>query len=252
MLFERSRSGIVLTAAGRALLQRAEAMENLLHDAEEEVALSASEIKGPLRIGGTPGALVSLIPDAVNRLARSNTKFALHIVERPDDVLTELLRQGNIEIAIVTTGIGSVPDDIQEQAIATDPFDLIVGRANDALPKQLSLRQAADLPWVLPDAAGAFRRQVDALFIAGGAVTPRDVVRCDSILTTKALVRDGKFVTILPRRVASSELANGTLRAIRIRESTFTRDVGIRTLVGHPVSALAKLLLESLKRTGRS
>src|ERR1700712_789452 len=38
-LFERGRQGIVLTAAGRALMRRAEMMEVLLLDAEEAVAL---------------------------------------------------------------------------------------------------------------------------------------------------------------------------------------------------------------------
>jgi DNA-binding transcriptional LysR family regulator len=246
-LFERSHSGIVLTAAGKTLMRRAESMESLLRDAEEAVELSKADIDGPLRIGGTPGALVSLVPDAVNRLCQRGGKFALHIVERPDNVLIELLRQGGIEVAVVTTGIGEVPDDIDEKALASDPFDLIVGKRNEHLPKQMSLRQTQEFRWVLPEAEGSFRRQLDALFVMAGVALPRNVVRCDSLLTTKAIVREGDYVTILPRRVAASELASRTLRAIRIREAKFNRDVGIRTRAGQPLSELAKHFVSALK-----
>jgi hypothetical protein len=43
----------------------------------------------------------------------------------------------------------------------------------------VSLREVAALPWVLPEAQGAFRRQVDALFIAAQTPVPANVVRCD-------------------------------------------------------------------------
>jgi hypothetical protein len=42
-----------------------------------------------------------------------------------------------------------------------------------------SLKRADQLRWVLPEAQGAFRRQVDALFAAAGTPVPRDAVRCD-------------------------------------------------------------------------
>ena len=139
-LFGRSRLGIALTPAGTALLRRAEAMEALLADARAEVALTLEGIQGPLRIGGTPGALVSLVPDAVARLD-PRSRLSLHIVERPDGELTELLRKREIEIAVVTTGIEAPPADIEERTIARDPFALIVGAAHaDLGPDRLAAR----------------------------------------------------------------------------------------------------------------
>jgi LysR family hydrogen peroxide-inducible transcriptional activator len=68
---------------------------------------------------------------------------------------------------------------MDERTLARDPFALIVGRANDSLPDRFSLKDAARLRWVLPEAQGAFRRQVDALFLGAGAMAPGDAVRCD-------------------------------------------------------------------------
>ena len=245
-LFDRSRSGIVLTAEGEALKLKAQLLHNLLRDAEAEVASVQGGVAGPLRVGGTPGALVSLLPPAIKALDRQSPALNLNVIERSDSVLIELLRNGDIELAFVTTEIEEPPSDLIEATLARDPFTLVVGRAHDDLPSTLSLRDTADMPWVLPEAQGAFRRQIDALFIANGLPTPRDVIRCDSLLTTKAIVRSGPRITILPREVASAELSIGVLRAVSIIEAGFNRSVGIRRHRDRPLSALARRLIEHL------
>lgn len=244
-LFERGRQGITLTPVGLALMRRAEAMESLLRDAESEVALAGEGVRGPLRIGGTPGALVSLAPDAIGRL-EAGGRFALDVLERADSDLTQLLRSGEIEVACVTTGIEEPPPDIVERSIARDPFALIVGRANDRLGPDVSLKDVVHLKWVLPRAAGGFARQIEASFIAAGASMPRDIVRCDSLLTTKAIVRRSEHVTLLPRGVAAAELSIGVLRAIPVADVELVRSVGIRTLRSAHLSELAQQFIAAL------
>jgi DNA-binding transcriptional LysR family regulator len=247
VLFHRHRTGIELTAEGVALRRRAEAMEVLLRDTEEEIGLVRAGARGPLRVGGTPGALVSLLPAAVASLEARGGPLALHVLERPDRDLVGMLRKGEIELAFVTTEIDEPPPDIVEQSFAEDPFALIAGAANAALPAEIALRDAAGLAWVLPEAQGAFRRQVDALFLAAGLASPRDFIRCDSLLTTKAIVRDSDRVTILPHRVVAAEVGMGVLRAIPIVDAGFTRKIGVRRLREAKLSTLASELLETLK-----
>ncbi|CCW15704.1 transcriptional regulator, LysR family [Sphingobium indicum BiD32] len=245
-LFERSRSGILLTPEGEALLRRAESIDSLLRDAEAEVRLASAGVAGPLRVGGTPGALVSLLPDAVRRLEEQFGQFALHVVERPDHDLAAMLHRGEIELAFVTTGIEEPPEGIEERTFSRDPFALIVGRQNDHLPARVSLREMKAMRWVLPEARGAFRRQIDALFMAANVPAPQDIIRCDSLLTTKALVRGSRRVTILPMQVASAELSIGVLRAIAIEEAQFPRAIGVRQVAGRRLSRLGAALLDVL------
>ncbi|MCP3730260.1 LysR family transcriptional regulator [Sphingomonas sp. MG17] len=245
-LFDRSRSGITLTAEGRVLLQRAEAMDNLLSGAREELRLTQQGISGPLFVGGTPGALVSLLPAAAARLENSIGEFSLHVLERADAQLATMLRNGKIELAFVTTGIEPPPPDLEEITYSREPFALIVGRGNDHLPARLSLRDMQDMQWVLPEATGAFRRQVDALFMSADVALPENAIRCDSLLTTKAIVRGGRRVTILPEKVASAELSIGVLRAIQLEDARVQRSVGIRKLRHGRLSGLGGKLLEAL------
>jgi LysR family transcriptional regulator of abg operon len=247
VLFERTRAGIVLTPAGEALRVRAQMLDHLLRDAQAEVSAARDGMTGPLRIGGTPGALVSLLPLAIARLEADKSSLTLNVLERPDRDLAGMLREGDIELAFVTTAIEVVPADIAERTLARDPFALIVGHENHAMPGSISLREADRWRWVLPEAQGAFRRQVDALFAAAGVAVPRDVIRCDSLLTTKAMVRDTGRVTILPMRVAASELSMRVLRAVRIAEAGFERSIGVRWLKARGLSPLARQLLAPLE-----
>jgi LysR family hydrogen peroxide-inducible transcriptional activator len=250
-LFERSRTGIILTPEGEVLLRRAEAMEAVLAGAQEELRLTRQGIGGPLRVGGTPGALVSLLPAGLRALEGQAGSFALHVIERSDHDLATLLRQGEIELAFVTTGIETPPDDLEEQTFSQDPFALIVGRANEHLPSELSLRDVTGLRFVLPEASGAFRRQIDALFMAADVPVPQDSIRCDSLLTTKAIVRSGARATILPMQVAAAELSIGVLRAITLREAVFPRSIGIRKLKGARLSRLGEQLMAMLVHSSR-
>ena len=200
-----------------------------------------------LVVGGTPGALASLVPKAVRLLKTSHPRFELQVIERTDSVLADLLRNGQIEIAVVTTGIDAVPPDILEEHILRDPFALIVGHKRDHLRGRVRLRDLSELPWVLPEAQGAFRRQVDALFIATDTPTPKNVIRCDSLLTTKAIVADTDYVTILPRQVVEAEVAMGVLRALEITKADFVRTVGIRVLADRRLGAMAEAFLAALR-----
>lgn len=245
-LFERSRSGIILSAAGSALLRQAEALEVLLRNAQEDVEVARERVLGPLRIGGTPGALVSLVPAALNCMMANGARYAVQIMERSDADCLELLRRGEIEIAVVTVGIELPPADIEEIAVTRDRFSLIAGGRENRLPPRLRLSETRDLRWVMPAAAGAFRRQVDALFLASAVPLPPDVIRCDSLLTTKAIVGGGTHVTILPDDVVAAECASGTLRAIELIDAPVDRQIGIRRLAGGPQSVAAGALVAAM------
>lgn len=245
-LFTRSRNGIVLTREGEALRDRAEAMVNLLENAAIEVDHAARAIAGPLKLGGTPGALVSLLPRVVNRLEALVGPFALSVVERPDAELAELLRTGALDLAVMTTEIVECPPDLVEVTLVRDPFALIVGQVHHDLPERISLRDVAALPWVLPAARGAFRRQVDALFLNAGVPVPQNVIRCDSLLTTKAIIRESDRITVLPRTVPATDLDFGTLRAITIAEAVFARSIGVRYLADRKLPVMARAMLDIL------
>lgn len=245
-LFERSRTGVILTPAGEALFRRAEALEDLLRIAEEEVALAEQAISGPFRIGGTPGALTSIVPELVSGLTTKGVRHRMYIIEGTDAALTSMLQNGELDVAVVTTQMDTLAPDLEEMTIISDPFSLIVGRSNHKLPDEIHLSSTADMRWIMPAAAGAFRRQINALFLAADTPLPSQVIRCDSLLTTKAIVRTSDYVTILPNGVAAAELESGALRAIAIVGATINRKIGVRYMKSGPRTATVEALVQCL------
>ncbi len=245
-LLKRQASGIALTKEGEALRVKSAAMSSLLHDARAVVDRAAKGVAGPIRIGGTPGALVSLVPRAIRALDRLHDQFEMSVIEASEQVLADLLERREIELALVTTGISASGDRFREWTVAQDPFSLIVGRSHDDLPDTIVMTRVCDLPWVLPREGGGFQRQIASLFINAQVAEPKNVIRCDSLLTTKAIVRMTDRVTILPRHVVEAELSVGVLRAIELRDVTFQRQIGIRALAEVELSPLASRFIEML------
>lgn len=248
-LLKRTSTGIELTREGEALRGKASALSMVLRDARETVERARHGVSGPIRIGGTPGALVSLVPRALRVLDQAADPFDMSVIEASDEALNDMLRRREIELALVTTGLASTSDAFQELMVAQDPFALIVGRAHADLPSSVSIASVSALPWVLPRAGGGFQRQIQSLFINQQCSEPRNVVRCDSLLTTKAIVRKTSRITILPRHVVEAELSVGVLRAIEIERVTFQRQVGIRFLAATDLSPLAQRFIGALSET---
>lgn len=247
-LFKRTSTGIELTREGAALRIKTSALSTILKDARQAVEQAASGIAGAIRIGGTPGALVSLVPRAIRALDQAAEAFDMSVIEASDEALSDMLRRREIELALITTGIASTNDEFDEWTIAQDPFALIVGRAHPELPNSLTLDSVSKLPWILPRLGGGFQKQIQSLFINQQCSEPKNVVRCDSLLTTKAIVRKTERVTILPRHVVEAELSVGVLRAIEIEQVSFQRQVGIRALARADLSPLAQRFIAALSR----
>lgn len=245
-LVERGRQGAVPTPAGRILTRRAEMVETVLDQARREVELGMAEVEGPLVVGGTPGALMSLLPGAVAMLEEEGLRYALRIVEASDAELIVMLRELRVDVAVGTAGVGVVPDDIVERAILSDRFVLVLRADNEFVAESATLTDVGTLEWVLPDVGGAFQRQIEAMFINAGVQIPQRAIRCDSLATMKEIIRRSNHVSILPYRVVAAEVASGQLRQMTLQGGPPPRLVGVRMLRDRTHMPLADKLVRAM------
>jgi len=245
-LVERGRQGAVPTQAGRILTRRAEMIETVLELAQREIELGMVEVEGPLIVGGTPGALMSLIPGAVSLLEEQGVRYQLRIVEASDAELIAMLRELRIDLAVGTAGVGVVPDDVVERAILTDSFVLVLRKENGFVGETATLAEVGALEWVLPDVGGAFQRQIEAMFLSAGVQVPQRAIRCDSLATMKEIIRRSDHVSILPYRVVAAEVASGQLRQVTLRGGPPPRLVGVRMLRDRAQMPLADRLVRAM------
>src|SRR3954468_11761802 len=98
-LLERGPRGVLLTDAGRALVQHADAILARIDDAEEELAAIAGPRGGRLRIATFQSAGATLVPRAVGEFHRRHPGVELTVKQEELEIVGQLLA-GEVDLAL--------------------------------------------------------------------------------------------------------------------------------------------------------
>ncbi|UWP85962.1 LysR family transcriptional regulator [Dactylosporangium fulvum] len=192
-LVQRVGRGIRLTAAGRLLAERAEEIIGRLDAAEAELAEHSGLRAGRVRLAAFPSALGSFVPLAAARFAASHPAVALTLVEAEPPEALELLRSGDVDLAVVfdygPPPAGS-PDGVRLVPLFAEPLHLVT--LPDAARDLASFARAR---WI----AGCERcRQSLVERCTAAGFTPQIAFTTDDYVAVQSLVAAGLGVTILP------------------------------------------------------
>ena len=236
-LFDRSRSPVVPTDIGRALIAQARVV---LYEAARLGDLrdaASGKFEGELRIGVIPTLAPYLLPAVLEALAEQHPRIELVVEEGVTETVLDALRVDSLDVGMVATTT-SVPGIIS-RALFREPFIAYVGTAHRLAGRdRISVNDLLlDDVWLLAD-GHCFRTQVMNLCRQRGrsrAPTPRDGVRVSSSLarfesgnleTLKRLVERGVGMTLLPA-LAAAELRTEEQRALLV---PFGNPVPVRTI----------------------
>lgn len=203
-LLRRAGRGVVLTQQGELLARRAREILRRIDDATAEVGALNRQLHSRLRIAAFQSALLELIPPALAAMRTDRADIALELREsHPDDAL-ELLRENEIDVAIVHRPDNSTPGEgLAAVKLYDDPIYLLSTLAND------SITNHRDSNWI----AGCDRCLVgiESVCLAAG-FQPKVSLRTEGINVHAAFVTAGLGVTTKPGTALRS-LDMNTLRA---------------------------------------
>lgn len=251
-VLERGRNGAQLTDAGQALVRHAKILQSQMGRALEEIRFQRQSQLGPLIVGVTPVAAASLVPRALARLKQEMPTLAISIQEAVfHEGISDLLK-GNLDVMVGPIGVYAPVEGIEEQRLTVDPFSVVV-RAGHALSRRrsASLRQIADVEWVLPSDRSAFHRQLEALFVVAGLAWPSRAITTNSMTAMKAIVMHSECVALMPRQLVSIEQKAGLLHTIRLAEAGASRALGISWAKERKLSAVAEAFVKALHDCAR-
>jgi DNA-binding transcriptional LysR family regulator len=201
-LVERGARGIRMTEAGEVLVRHADAVLARLSSAEDELAALAGLRGGRLRLSAFQSAGATLVPQAMAAFHRRYPDVELALTQAEPDPATEMLRAGELDIALVYDFDG-IPGGIVEQLdsvyLLDDRYDLLLA-ADHPLAKRARVRLSdlADERWVNSCPPSGCRRAVVYACEQAG-FQPNVDFELDDILAMQALVAAGMGVTLLPR-----------------------------------------------------
>jgi DNA-binding transcriptional LysR family regulator len=251
-VLDRGRHGATLNRYGRLLIRHARALDSVLEQVVEEIDLEKRGLHGPLTIGGTPIALLELVPRAVSRLAQSASRASISVVEDIDERLLDSLRSGEIELMLGSMGAASELPDIMQEKLIEFPVRAVVGRASPFWSRRvMSLEQLADAQWAIPSHGGIFRQHVEAVFLNSGVPFPRSYWSCSSMMALKAMVQHNDCVTLLPTSAMVLEAEAGVLRGIQLRNLSVSRTIAIMRQRSWPLSPLADRFIGCLREVAQ-
>jgi LysR family nitrogen assimilation transcriptional regulator len=230
-LFARHGRGVRLSAAGSLLLDRAEAIVQLVHQTSEEIRDERSPVGGRVTLGVPPAAGRLLIPPFVEQFRKSWPKISLHMREGVTSLLQEWLLEKRIDVGILHNpphleALSIRPILTERMLVVGPPQPHGKSRKRGAT---FRIRDLAELPLILPSMAHNNRRLVEQAALEHG-VRLRIRTEVDSVSFAKAMVEKGLGYTILTYAAVQDEVARKQLTAFPIARPALLTQVTMVTL----------------------
>jgi LysR family transcriptional regulator, hydrogen peroxide-inducible genes activator len=246
-LFERSRRRVLVTAAGRGLLDRA---RRLLVDADDlvEAGRRASDpLAGTMRLGIIPTLAPYLLPAVAPVLRKKLRRLTLAWREDKTDVLMEALDGGALDAALVA--LEAELGDVEREVVAEDRFVLafpashpLAGKSSPAEPSEL---RGAEV--LLLEEGHCFRDQ--ALEVCSAARAHEGEFRATSLTTLVQMVAGGAGITMLPSVAVATEAGRAGLRVRALASSRAHRTIALvwrrRSPLGPALRQVAQAVREA-------
>lgn len=253
-LFERVGRGLVLTAAGRCVLDYFEGLQGNLAALTRELDQMGEGSSGKLFIGSIMAASPAVLSQALIALKQEHPLLAIEITVDTSDRLTEALRRGDLDLVIGRVP-GPAQDDLLFQPLAEEALS-VVAAPDHPLAGQARVAFAELLrhPWVLQPVGSPMREVLEQEFKSQHARLPRGLIETSSILTTTNLLTQSHMVAVIPTEVAERYQAHGLLACLRYDIRHKLHAYGIITARDRPagpvLAQLLSLLLSPLKKMG--
>jgi LysR family hydrogen peroxide-inducible transcriptional activator len=195
-LVERTPRKVLLTEAGKEILQRA---REVLTEVDQIKAIARRTIdpeSGTLRLGIFPTLGPYLLPHVVPQIRARFPRLELLLVEEKTEMLLRQLREGRLDAAVLALPIHD--DQLHAEFLFEEPFLLAVPEHHElSKRKTLKLSDLADQSLLLLEDGHCLRDQALEVCALSGA-NEKSGFRATSLETLRQMVAANVGVTLLP------------------------------------------------------
>lgn len=245
-LFERSTGSVKPTPAGFRYYKRCvEAVGTLEHAAEEARSL-ADEVTGDLRIGLMPTFTRAVLAPVLDDFVPRCPEVRLHIVEGYSGALTEMVRNDELDFAVVPAFEGTI--GLKSRLLVRDREMLISGpRAGFTPLAPVRLSECAPLKIVVPGPDNIRRRNLDTYFQSHG-VEVAAMLEMDAMIATLEFVARSDWVTVLPSVISVNDIGRGELIVNPIAEPELHAEFVVIQPTRRTLSTQARMFLQRFEQ----
>ena len=244
-LIDRSGRELLLTDAGRVVLEYARRFQNLESDLENSLRELKDNYAGRLSIGANEYMALYLIKH-ISKYRRLFAKVKLHVRRSESSKLPSQLLDGELELGVIS--YDPADDHILSEIIYTDRLTLIVSPQHRfANRADISIAELDMETFIAHNVLSPYREAVLREFQRHKVPLNMDV-EMPTVETIRKLVQGNEGVAFLPNVCVEQEIRQGLLHEVKVKELNLERKIRLVYPARRALSHAAKAFLEVVKR----
>ena len=242
-LIDRSGKELLLTDAGRIVLDYARRFSNLKGELENSIAELRDNSGGRLVIGANESTTLYLLRH-IERYRALYPKVKLQVRRSLSSKIPAELIDGNLELGVIS--YASRDDRLTSKVIFTDSLAFVVSPEHRLAGRpSVPIAELGQETFIAHNVLSPYRDMVLREF-ERHKVALRMEIEMPTIESIRKLVQSNQGVAFLPRMCVEQELEQGTLRAVRVEELHVERKIYLvmpaRRALSYAASAFLDLL----------
>lgn len=243
-LVERTGRGVKATAAGLALLEHGNRIEQVVEEAIRSVSEFSHEISGTITLGTGATACIHLLPPLLRQLREEHPLLRVGVTTGNTLDVVRAVEENRLDIGLVT--LPASGRALEVMPLLDEEFVLIISQAQDEEIAQFSPQILHVLPLIAFESGSGTRDLIDGWFKACDLeVCP--VMQLGSIEAIKRMVRAGLGYSIVPRMAVENVVDREGL-SVRSLNPILHRQLGIvmrqDKILSKGISEVIRLLRE--------
>jgi LysR family tcuABC transcriptional regulator len=244
-LFERRAGRITPTPAGQRYYKSCVAAVGALEDAAEEARSLSGQITGELKIGLMPSFTRAVVAPVMEDFVPKHPEVRLHIVEGYSNLLTDMVRDGRLDFAVVPASEGTT--GLKSRLLVRDREMVLSGVRRGLTPlAPVRLSEIGPIKIVVPSATNIRRRNLDTYFQTHG-IALAATMEMDAMIATLEFVARTDWITILPSVISINDIGGEKLVVSPLVGPELYADYVVIQPARRTLSTQARVFLERLE-----
>jgi len=213
-LYERSGRKLVLTPAGRLMIDYCRRLL-LVHDEAIDAVKELSGVqRGSLYLGCGPHISVSVVPHLLRAYISQYPNVELRLITGNDQVLFEDLYAGKVDLILMNLPVEGT-DLVQEPLWRYEMVFIVPPTDPVADEGTVTASELSSRPFILYQRAVVIEAAIRQFCVSVG-FEPKVVMQNDQADSIKELVKMGLGISLLPLWSVSEDVRRGSLRMLRL------------------------------------
>ena len=249
-LFSRVKGQVIPTPAGDAFYQRCIEMLRIHEQAKRAVQSYGQGAEGQLVVGLMPTMTRCALAPVLASFMQANPNVRVKVVEGYSATLTQQIRAGELDFAIVPAFAGA--PGLTSRLFLTTPEVLVSSAASKRTHlAPIQLASLGPIKLVVPGKLNTRRTTIET-YCASNGVRIEQLVELDAMLATLDLVARSDWVTILPGIMMALDTGAPPLKVNPLTGPALSLDLVMIEPSRRSMSDVARAFLAALEAESRS